>query len=286
MDTATGLARIRNIAKALPAALALAIILSYGPAVLALDQMGPPVAGLEQGQFKAGVDFSYGEMDLETKDGSWVEYLDGAFLDAGEATNFTLEDFKTAKTFVNFGYGFADICEGFLRVGGTKGSFDDSIWLDSEEFDSGSELAAGGGVKATFFEDGGLRVGGLLQGSWGEYHGKLDAPHWAAPDFVELDLTEVQIAFGAAYTWEDRLTVYGGPFFHFVSGDLEDTVTEVDTISGGLLNSEYVWELDEDSVFGGYFGAQLEIAESCSVSLEYQKTGAADAFGASILWRF
>ncbi len=286
MDTATGLAKSRHIRKTLLGVLALAVVFSNAPSVLGLDQMGPPVAGLEQGQFKAGVDFSYSEMDLEMKDGSWIEYLDGAFLDAGEATAFTLKDFEAAKTFVNLGYGFADICEGFLRVGGTKGSFGDSVWVDSEEFDSGSELAAGGGLKATFFEEGGLRVGGLLQGSWAEYHGKLDAPHWAAPDFVELDLAEVQIAFGAAYTWEDRLTLYGGPFFHFVSGDLDDTLSEVDTISGGLLNSEYVWEVDEDSVFGGYFGAQLEIGEGCSVSIEYHKTAAADAFGASILWRF
>lgn len=256
------------------------------PSALALDPMGPPAAGLEQGQFKAGVEFSYSEMDLELSNGSWVEFLDGAFLDAGEATSFTLKDFEVAKTFVNFGYGFADVCEGFLRLGGTKGEFGDSIWLDSEEFNSGNELAVGGGLKATFFEEGGLRLGGLIQGSWAEYHGQLDAPHWAAPDYVEMDLTEVQIAAGATYTWADRFSVYGGPFFHFVSGNLDDTVSEVDAISGGLLNSEYVWDVDEDSVFGGYLGAQLEVGENCSVNVEYQKTAAADAFAAGILWRF
>jgi hypothetical protein len=52
------------------------------------------------------------------------------------------------------------------------------------------------------------------------------------------------------------------------------------------LNSKYDWEIDEDSVFGGYIGAQLEVAEGCSFNVEYLKTAAADAFGASILWRF
>jgi hypothetical protein len=275
--------------KVLLAVFAFAVVCSIAPTAWALDQMGPPVAGLEQGQFKVGVDFSYGEMDLEADDGEWVEFLDGFFFDAGEATSFTLKDFEATKTFANFGYGFADNVEGFFRVGGTRGEFDDSVWEDSEEFESGSNLVVGGGIKATFFEQDGLKLGAIIQASYAEYQGELDASHWAAPDFVELDLTEVQLALGASYTWADRFSIYGGPFFHFVSGDLYDNVTElfVDAFGvPGILNSEYTWEVDEDSSFGGYIGAQLEIGEGCAVNVEYQKTGAADAFGASILWKF
>lgn len=286
MKTATALAKIGNMRNALLVVLALIMVGAGGPKAFALDQMGPPAAGLEQGQFKAGVDFSYSEMDLELSNGTWVEYLDGVFFDAGEATSFTLKNFETAKTYVNFGYGFADICEGFFRLGGTKGRFGDSVWEDSEEFDSDSELAVGGGLKATFLELGGLKLGGLIQSSWAEYHGKLDAPHWAAPDFTELQIAEVQIAAGATYTWDDRISIYGGPFLHFISGELDDTLSEVDAGSGDLLNSVYVWDVNEDSVFGCYLGAQLELAEGCSVSVEYQKTAAADAFGASLLCRF
>ena len=259
--------------------------------VYALDPMGPPVGGLEQGQFKVGVDFSFSEMDLKADNGQWVEFLDGVFFDAGEATSFTLKDFETSTTFFNFGYGFSDMVEGFIRVGGTKSEFGDSIWLDSEKFESGNNLAVGAGIKATFFEQDGLKVGGILQGSWAEYQGELVAPHWAAPDLVEIDITQVQLALGASYTWAERFSIYGGPFLHFVSGDLDDTVSEVFVDEFGvpqpnLLNSEYVWELDEDSTFGAYIGAQLEVTEGCSVNVEYQKTAAADAFGASIMWRF
>ena len=67
---------------------------------------------------------------------------------------------------------------------------------------------------------------------------------------------------------------------------MDDTVGGSITGLGELLNSEYSWDINEDSVFGGYVGAQLEVAEGCSVNGEYQKTAAADAFGASILWRF
>ncbi len=286
MDSSTASVKTRRLRKSLPAILAIMIVGLISSSALALDPMGPPAAGLEQGRFRAGVDYSYSQMDLELSDGTWTEFLDGVFLDAGEGTSFTLENFKVNKVYANLGYGFADNCEGFLRLGATDGEFGDSIWEDSEKFDSNAELAVGGGVKATFFQEGGLKLGALLQASWAEYHGKLDAPHWAAPDFVELEMAEVQIAIGATYTWADSISVYGGPFFHFIRGELDDTVSEVDPISGGLLNSVYVWDVDEDSAFGGYLGVQLEPVEGCSLNVEYQRTGSADAFGASIMWRF
>jgi hypothetical protein len=291
METGTAPAKTGNVRRTLIVVLALIVAGSGGPRAFALDPMGPPVAGLEQGQFKFGVDFSYSEMDLELDNGQWAEFLDGVFFDAGEATSFDLKEFEATRTFVNFGYGFADNVEGFIRVGGTKGEFGDSIWQDSEDFESGSNLVVGAGLKATFFEQDGLKLGGIIQGSYAEYQGELDAPHWGAADFVEVDLTEVQLALGASYTWEDRFSIYGGPFLHFVSGDLYDNVTELFVDEFGvplpnLLHSEYVWEIDEDSAFGAYIGAQLEIGENCAVNVEYQKTAAADAFGAGILWKF
>ncbi len=286
MCTTAASAKTGKMTGTLLVVLALMMVGLGGPTALALDQMGPPVAGLEQGQFKAGVDFSYAEMDLELDDGTWVEYVDGVFDLSGEATSFKLKDFETAKTYLNVGYGFTDMVEGFVRLGGTKGEFDDSIWEDAEEFESGSELAAGAGLKVTFLEHDGLKIGGLIQGSWAEYHGQLDSPNWPGPDFVEIDLTEIQLAVGASYTWDERFSVYGGPFLHFVGGDLYDTVGASVLPGGELLNSEYVWQIDEDSVFGAYIGAQLEINEGCAFNIEYQKTSAADAFGASILWRF
>ena len=206
------LTKAKNIRNLLIGILALSVIVLGDSSVFALDPMGPPAAGLEQGQFKTGVDFSYSKMDLELTDGTFVEYLDGLLFDSGEATSFALKDFKASKAYVNLGYGFADNCEGFLRVGGTKGKFGDSIWLDSEEFDSGNDLAVGGGIKATFFEEGGLKLGVLLQGSWAEYQGQLDSPNWTGPDFVEMDMVEVQMAAGASYTWEGIISIYGGPF--------------------------------------------------------------------------
>ena len=290
MFAATASAKAAHIRKVLSAVFASVVVCSSAPIALALDPMGPPVAEFEQGQFKAGLEFSYSEMDLEVTNGTFIEFLDGVDPITGELIpkSFTLKNFEAAKTFANLGYGFTDNVEGFLRIGGTRAEFVDSLWVDSEEFESGSNLAIGAGLKA-FIELGGLKVGGIIQGSYAEYQGELDAPQWPAPDFVEIDLTEVQLALGASYTtWS--FSIYGGPFLHLISGDLYDNETllfiEEDTEVPGLLNTEYVWDLDEDSIFGGYIGAQLEVAEGCSVNVEYQKTAAADAFGASIFWRF
>ncbi len=256
-----------------------------GSVAPALDPMGPPASGLKRGQFKIGLDSSYSEMDLELRNGVWAESIDGVFFDSGDATNFTLKDFEISRDYANFGYGLIDQLEVFLRLGGTNGNFGDSLWEDGEEFDSSSDLAVGGGIKATFLKVGGFKLGGLFQASWAAFDGQLYAPHWAAADFVEIDIAEVQIAVGPSYTWADRISIYGGPFFHFVGGDLYDTFSEVDT-GGGLLTSEYVWQIDEDSVFGAYFGFQLYLIGGCSFNVEYQHTAAADALGASLMWRF
>lgn len=252
---------------------------------IALDPMGPPVARLTAGQVQIGLDYSHSTMDLELGDGTWVESLDGALFDTGEAVHFTLKNFKAYRTYANIGLGATDSLEAFLRVGGTEGQFGDSVWEDQEEFEGGTDFAIGAGIKATFFDDGALQVGGLLQTNWAEYNGTLFASHWFAADRVEMNITEVQMAVGAAYTWDERFSIYGGPFLHFVSGDLDDTFSDVDTTTGGLLTSTYSWEIDEDAVFGGYFGAQLELTENCSFNIEYQSTGAADAVGMSLLWK-
>lgn len=252
---------------------------------VALDPMGPPVAGMSAGQMQVGGEYSYSTMDLELGEGRWVEYLDGAFSAAGTAMDFDLKDFKAHRAYVNVGFGPTDYFDVFVRLGGTEAEFGDSIWLDQEDFESSTDVAIGGGLKATFYENGPLQIGGLVQANWSEYNGTLFASDWLAADHVTIEIAELQAAVGAAFTWAERFAIYGGPFLHFVSGDLDDTFSEVDGGTGGLLRSKYSWEIEEDSIFGGYFGANVNLSENCTFSVEYQLTGAADAVGLSLLWR-
>ena len=206
-------------------------------ACFALDLMGPAASSVKQGQFHIGVDYSYSQMDLKLEEGKWIEHLDGMFYDAGAATSFILKDFETARLYADLGYGIADNWDVFVRLGGTDAEFGDSIWHDHERFDSGAQVAIGGGVRVTFYEEGNLKLGALLQASWAEYDGELKAPHWSAADSVEMDITQIQIAVGPTCRLTDRLSIYGGPFFHFVDGDLDDRFSE--WTDEGLLTSQY-----------------------------------------------
>jgi hypothetical protein len=262
------------------------IIGLWNSAAFSLDIMGPPAAELEQGWFRGGIEYSNSKIDIELNNGIWTEYLDGLFYDQGEALDLTIKDYRINRTYAGLGYGFSDNFEAFLRIGGQNARFNDSIWEDSENFDSSAEFAFGGGFKVTLYEEDNLKLGGLFQANMTSLDGQLSASHWSASDFVEVDMAEVQIALGASCKCNEHLSVYGGPFLHFISGDIKDHFSQVDSGSGGLLTSIYAWDIEEDSVFGGYFGVQMEFAENCSLNLEYQHTSGARAFGIGMLWKF
>ncbi len=260
------------------------VLMVGGSAAFALDPMGPPTADLRQGQFEEGIEYSYGTMDLKLNDGIWIEQLDGVFYDSGNADSLTIKNFKTNKAYFNLGYGIIDGLDVFLRLGATTATFGDSIWEDAEKFENHANFTVGCGIKATFYEHDNLKLGGLFQANWTEFDGQLNAAHWAAADFVEMSITEIQVAVGPTYKLADHISIYGGPFFHFVVGDLDDEFSEAS--GGGLLTSKYSWDVNESSIFGGYIGAQVDIAENFSFNIEYQQTAAADALSAGFVWRF
>jgi len=260
------------------------VLLVGGSAALALDPMGPPTADLRQGQFEEGIEYSYGTMDLKLNNGFWIEQLDGVFYDSGNADSLTIKNFKTNKAYFNLGYGIIDGLDVFLRLGATTATFGDSIWEDAEKFENHANFTVGCGIKATFYEHDNLKLGGLFQANWTEFDGQLNAAHWAAADFVEMSVTEIQVAVGPTYKLADHISIYGGPFFHFVVGDLDDEFSQAS--GGGLLTSKYSWDIDESLIFGGYIGAQVDIAENFFFNIEYQQTAAADALSVGFVWRF
>jgi long-subunit fatty acid transport protein len=267
---------------------AIAIVCIGVPAAFALSPMGPPTAGLKQEDFKIGVDYSHSKMDLEFNEGTYVKYLDGWFDEAGDASDLKLKDIKINKTYLNIGYGVTNDLEIFFRLGGTNARFSGStFWPSGEEFDSNTDFAVGGGIKATFFKEGKLKIGGLIQADWSELDGAIRPKEWpVADDTVKFDLTQVQIAAGPSYDLTDRFSIYCGPFLHFVRGNWEDVYNEIDPDTGGLLTSKYSWTVKEDSCFGAYIGTQMELTENSTLLIEYQRTSAADAFGASVAARF
>jgi hypothetical protein len=247
--------------------------------------MGPPSVGMKQEDFKIGVDYSHSEMDLEFNDGQYVEYLDGWFDASGSLPDLKLKDIKINTVYVNLGYGVTDNVEVFLRLGGTNAKFNGTtFWPSGEEFDSNTDFAIGGGIKSTFYEEGKLKVGGMIQADFSDLDGAIRPKEWpVADDTVRFDITQVRIATGPSYKLTDMISIYGGPFLHFVHGDWEDVYNYSD---GGLITSKNTWNVEEDSYFGAYIGTQIEFTENSIFIFEYQHTAAMNTGGVSITVRF
>jgi len=233
----------------------LMVLSVYTSAALALPPMGPPKAGLKQGQFSVGFDFSYSETDAKV---------------SGLGISETLNDVESFTYLANLGYGVADNWESFILLGLTNVEF--------EDFKGSSEFAYGFGTKVTFKQGDPLTWGGLVQMNWAKSDDSItgDVPGYGIVTAdLEIDFYEIQIAVGPTYEIEG-MRLYGGPFLHFIDGDLDVNVLGV---TGTL-------DVEQESEFGGYIGAQFDINENTSCNIEYQLTGDASAIGAGIVWRF
>jgi len=265
-------------------ALVLFIAVLANPNAFALDPMGPSTTEMREGEFEIGIDYSKSTMEIELNNGDWTEWLDNVFTGAGEAQTFKIDDFEMSKIYANIGFGIWDNCELFLRLGTVKTEFGDSIWEAGENFDSDTNISFCIGSRATFYEDGDFKMGRLIQVSWANMDGDLKAPQWADADPIDLDLMEILITVGPTYKFSERASIYGGPFLHFIDGDITDHFSE--TTEDGNLASEYSWDIDESSNFGGYIGINVEIALNTFVNAEYIYSSGADAVGLSINCRF
>ena len=274
----------KNIQKRCLSGFVCILVLLSGSATFAMDPLGPSITNLEPGQLQLGIEYCSSSMDFKLDNGQWLEKSLGE-LQSGAAVSLVLNDFEQNNSYVNLGYCVDYNWEIFLRLNRTKAEFGDSLLKQAEQFESDSKPAFGGGIKATLFEKNYLRIGGLVQANMASYSGQLNSPLFETPHFIETDITEIQIAIGADYMLMDNIWIYGGPIMYFVSGEHSDTYIEEAT-TGGLLLSEYTWDIEQDSTYGGYIGSQVEIGKNCYFNVEYQFTGGANAFGAGILLGF
>ncbi len=169
----------------------------------------------------------------------------------------TAEDLESLAYLANLGYGISDNWEGFIRLG--------FAGISAEDFEGNNQFAYGFGTKVTFAESDPLTWGGLFQMDWTK----------SEDGDVEIDSYEIQVAAGPTYQMEG-MSLYVGPFLHFVGGDVGKVGPLLETL-----------DIKQESIFGGYIGAQFDIAENASWNIEYQTTGDdASAICTGIVWRF
>jgi len=170
----------------------------------------------------------------------------------------TFDDVESLAYLANLGYGIADNWEAFIRLG-LAGIRD--IGESGVDFEGDNQFAYGFGTKVTFAESDPLTWGGLFQMDWTK----------TEDSDAEIDYYQIQVAVGPTYQMEG-MSLYGGPFLHFVDGEGDSP--------GGTF------DLEQESMFGGYVGAQFDIAENASCHVEYQLTGDASGIGVGVVWKF
>jgi len=175
-----------------------------------------------------------------------------------EEDSYTLEDVESYSYLVNLGYGVSDDWDVFVRLGLTD--------IEYEDFDGSAEFAYGFGTRATFLQQDSMTLGGLFQILWSE------ADDTVSGIKTEYEAYEIQLAVGPTYDY-DGITIYGGPFLHFINGEID--------YAGALTT-----DIEQESEFGGYVGLNAELKENTNWQIEFQFTGDAYAICTGIGWKF
>ena len=261
-----------------------------GSIATALPLMGPPRALVGQDRWAVDLGVSHSNMDLEAL-GTTRESTGGPLL-SPQYSKHRIEDLTTNMVLGRLSYGAYDTVDVFACLG-----LSDAQDEMTEEISTGSDgnkytdldcsygFAYGFGARATFWQEGDLVWGGIFQILWQNPDGDVSmTPSGASPDpsrftgDAEFDLQEIQVAVGPTLQTEG-FSVYGGPFLHFVTGDLEVDVSGTDSLSAvhQVILSQ---DIREESEFGFYAGALGEVDQDTSWFVEFQITG--DAWGIGI----
>jgi hypothetical protein len=196
---------------------------------------------------------------------------------------------KMNKYYLLLAYGLRENCDVYLLLGSTRNKAEiKTNTTGTKDFDSGNEFTIGFGTKMDFYKKGKWKVGGIYQMSWvrniaidKSIYINQEVP-WYHTVQGELNMAEIQIAVGPTYQLNERVCIYGGPFFHLISGDFH--YREHCSICGPI--NEENDDVREASWFGGYIGTQVNVCKNSSFFIEYLRTAMADALGMSFILRF
>ncbi len=155
----------------------------------------------------------------------------------------------------------------WAQISGGVGISDIEKYVDG--YRSGNDFAWGVGSKLRFWESGPLELGAAVQLT------SLRGGGGTSSGYAKLDAYVIELAVGPSYETHG-ICVYGGPFVHFIVGDLERRSPSYNTIDVD----------EEESEFGGYVGMSAEIVKNTSVSLEYHVTNDSYAIGVGIVHIF
>jgi hypothetical protein len=268
--------------------------------------IGPPTAGLKKGQWSGGFNYTYLDLNLDKTKAKWSEYDDGVLSGSGtEKVKF--KDVITDLYYGNLGYGIADWCQVYVQLGISdvraqirgEDDFYDENWVN---FKFDNDFAWGLGTRITFAKQDKVDWGVAVQMNWLNTHcDKSGASAWGdggepdegstgyETDKTKVDLTAYNLFVALGPTIDmGGWKLYGGPFYTYLSGEVKGRYTEV----GVNDDVPYTYamkgkgDIKSDDHFGGYVGAQFNVAQNCDFTTEVGVTGEGWAAGAGITWNF
>jgi len=228
----------------------------------ALTYIGSPTSNVKQGELLLGFDYSDSELDIEWR---------------GYGIKGTIKNVESDLYLGKVGLGFLNGFELFGLFGLNRMDYTLSQMEYTEDiqdgfsFNSGNEFTWGVGMKATLGRKDNLSWGALFQLIDFTGHDRSYFDEYLID--TEIDAYEIQLAIGPSYEI-DNLCLYGGPFVHVISGD-------VDMKSGRTTLSSF--KIEQGSEVGGYIGLGWQFAKNSSLNVEYQLTGDAKMIGISLL---
>ncbi|MFH1370739.1 MAG: hypothetical protein ABII09_05580 [Planctomycetota bacterium] len=214
-------------------------VLAMTGSTLAWAPMGSPTTDLKQGQFRAGFEYAHSSTDFD--------------VDFGGLT-LSADNVKSDFFVANIGYGLLDDWEMFVRLGAANA-----------EADYGFDL--GFGTKVTVLRKEKFSLGVLFQANWFRSDDSVDGID------ATLKVYEIQFAAGPSYKLSDNISVFGGPFLHFIGGKLD--IEGYDT-----------YDVKEDAEIGDFVGLEAEVCRNTSLYGEFQLASGQWAVGSGINFKF
>ncbi len=264
------------------------------PTVFGLTLFGPPRSIMQEGQSAFTLEYFRNEMDLQA-DGSVTETTLVPAWSQYSSNEYKIESLQTDMFTARFDSGIWENWDVFLRLGasGAKGDITEKTASGAngdkyKDFDGSLGFAWGFGTRATFYEEDVTTWGGLFQVTWANPDGSsiIDKNDTNFSGDAEIKYWEVQIAIGPTVEL-DNIRLYGGPFLHFVNGDLDLNGSSKITIPPTLDTViEAKHDIEEESQLGGFAGAQWYLGNNTSMYTELQFTGDAWGIGLGTTWKF
>ena len=245
------------------------LIMVMSASTFGAGSIGTPTAQLKQNQWSLGFNYAYISTNLETN----MYSIPGI-------TAFKMEfnDNNIHRYYGTIGYGLTDSWDVYVQLGvadvkqktvNTKQPAQGSFGWNYD-----NDFAWGWGTRYTFLEKDNIRLGASVQMNW------LDT-NWddaTASNEIHYDYetTDTLIAVGPTIdmgSW----SLYGGPFYYCLSGELNG---ERATPVYSSVN------LENNGCFGGFVGAQVKAMENYDITTDLSFTSDGWSISAGISRKF